>query len=224
MHSFTAEKIQCVDCCHNFHPDQTEAHKQACRKAECKTCTFRGTKKNMARHERAHAYEALRADSQPNLPSGPAVRTRSKPTLPDATADSAKRNRRRKATDPISESDETRHICDVCQTQFSRRDNLSAHVKIHNKRPRDIACSVCSQTFHERSSLRQHMTTHQHRFRCTQCADRSFARSSELRAHIHSRHTPISDLTQYLCQQCSPSRQLLTLSGFRRHVRVQHAS
>ena len=53
-----------------------------------------------------------------------------------------------------------RHVCDLCERQFSSNQNLIEHQYLHNgKKP--FACRTCSKRFRQASQLSLHKRTHQ---------------------------------------------------------------
>jgi hypothetical protein len=78
--------------------------------------------------------------------------------------------------------------CDICKCYFTRKNDLSTHIKIlHSKESEVLTCSVsrCKSTFQRVSDLTRHRKTI-HRTRQYTCrCDRSFRRKDTLKRYEH---------------------------------------
>ena len=55
---------------------------------------------------------------------------------------------------------EVKHLCNVCNKIFRRKNQLTYHLKnYHQERERKYKCDSCDKTFNQSSSLKNHIKT-----------------------------------------------------------------
>ncbi|KAI9088347.1 hypothetical protein DFS34DRAFT_640621 [Phlyctochytrium arcticum] len=82
-------------------------------------------------------------------------------------------------------SDSIRHPCPFCTKTFSRRFNLTAHLRTHDPhRPRPFTCPTCHNTFTRAHDLSRHASVHSEDkpFECSRCSTR-FTRLDAWKRH-----------------------------------------
>ncbi|KAK7076047.1 hypothetical protein SK128_024779 [Halocaridina rubra] len=61
------------------------------------------------------------------------------------------------------------HVCRICHKQFSKKDGLRRHEKIHNKPPASFSCTNCSFTAGSLKELSLHKQLHLETLECQMC-------------------------------------------------------
>ncbi|CAL1274678.1 unnamed protein product [Larinioides sclopetarius] len=91
-----------------------------------------------------------------------------------------------------------KHICDICNKEFTNKCGLTNHLLIHAG-VKPFACEICYKTFTKKCTLTVHLVTHstERPFVCEVC-DKSFARKNDLKKHqfVHT------DKKNYVCDIC----------------------
>ncbi|KAG0174267.1 hypothetical protein DFQ28_009258 [Apophysomyces sp. BC1034] len=90
-----------------------------------------------------------------------------------------------------SSPEERRYECHICHRKFSRRYNLSTHIRTHNKdRKKDHPCGSCPKAFDRKHDLARHIATVHHGERsypCDRCQS-TFSRKDALTRHNVQKH------------------------------------
>ncbi|KAI9028345.1 hypothetical protein CLU79DRAFT_738916 [Phycomyces nitens] len=86
--------------------------------------------------------------------------------------------------------------CHLCKARFSRRYNLSTHVRTHDKqRIKEHRCDICEKAFDRKHDRDRHVATVHHgkrTFGCKTCST-SFTRRDALSRHMQVRHNEDPD-------------------------------
>ena len=110
--------------------------------------------------------------------------------------------------------DSVLYNCDICNKQYTHKENLAAHVAIiHKKKEKPYGCDKCEKRFFKKGQLDTHLTTHgtSKNVKCTTC-DKSFFSSYHLGLHtrkMHLRPKPVKKFTCKLCMKDFRSGQTL---------------
>ncbi|KAG6459157.1 zinc finger protein 287-like [Manduca sexta] len=98
--------------------------------------------------------------------------------------------------------------CNVCEKSFSRRYNLSTHMKRDHLEERDFQCDLCTYTCFSSKQLSMHMVKHNgdRIFECSVCK-KSYARkktlSEHMKIHNNDRRFSCAVCGQAFVQKCS---------------------
>ncbi|XP_060517201.1 zinc finger protein 271-like [Cylas formicarius] len=97
-----------------------------------------------------------------------------------------------------SEKPNKHHLCMECGKNFSKRNQLSAHLKVHSG-VKPHLCKICFKGFNQISNLKDHLRTHngEKPFLCSVCG-KGFNQLGNLRQHT-VRH---SGIKAHLCSTC----------------------
>jgi uncharacterized Zn-finger protein len=83
------------------------------------------------------------------------------------------------------------HECLLCGMHFTRRYNLSSHMKTHNpNRLKPFPCNICNKQFDRKHDLARHVSTvhnGERAFNCSQC-NCTFSRKDALNRHAAKKH------------------------------------
>ncbi|KAL0094694.1 hypothetical protein J3Q64DRAFT_1715440 [Phycomyces blakesleeanus] len=97
---------------------------------------------------------------------------------------------------PRNKSVKKPYQCDICKARFSRRYNLTTHVKTHDKqRIKEHGCTFCDKAFDRKHDRDRHVATVHHNkrtFTCKICPT-SFTRRDALSRHRLVRHNEDPD-------------------------------
>ncbi|KAF7731583.1 hypothetical protein EC973_009347 [Apophysomyces ossiformis] len=117
------------------------------------------------------------------------VKVTSKKRSASCQVDSGRRKRR-------SSPEERRYQCHVCSRMFSRRYNLSTHIRTHDKnRQKEFGCEHCPKAFDRKHDLARHVATVHHgerSFPCHRCSS-IFSRKDALTRHTLQKHATTFD-------------------------------
>ena len=113
--------------------------------------------------------------------------------------------------------------CDVCNKEFSHKDRLKFHTKIHNQEKNQV-CDLCGKSFiHDQNLQLHHLKSHgseeekikSQKYACSGC-DKHFYRRHVLAQHeqIHSR------ILRFSCDQCE--KEFFTSNARRQHIDKKH--
>ncbi|KAI8878415.1 hypothetical protein K501DRAFT_287882 [Backusella circina FSU 941] len=85
-----------------------------------------------------------------------------------------------------------KHECLLCGMHFTRRYNLSSHMKTHDaNRFKPFPCKLCNKQFDRKHDLARHVSTvhnGERAFNCSQC-NCTFSRKDALNRHVSKKHT-----------------------------------
>ena len=86
---------------------------------------------------------------------------------------------------------EVKHLCNVCNKIFRRKNQLNFHLKnYHQEGQRKYKCDSCEKTFNESRSLKNHfkkLHEEQNLCKCDSCG-KSFTTSEYLKTYIKTIH------------------------------------
>ncbi|XP_041471002.1 uncharacterized protein LOC121420435 isoform X1 [Lytechinus variegatus] len=118
-------------------------------------------------------------------------------------------------SNPRSKSREDRpFVCTVCNKGFSRKDNLTTHMKIHQAKRRRDQCPFCKKKFLCSNYLRMHIKVHtgEELYVCSFCKKTFFKRQSlDEHVRIHTGEKP------FQCSYCD--MRFARADAFKRHTR-----
>ena len=77
------------------------------------------------------------------------------------------------------------YSCDVCQKEFSNKENLRRHKAVHVDK--EYECTSCDKKYVNMQALRRHQASHTTVFRCVAC-DKSFSYNINLSRHVKKFH------------------------------------
>ncbi|XP_005100107.1 zinc finger and BTB domain-containing protein 11 [Aplysia californica] len=109
--------------------------------------------------------------------------------------------------------------CNVCGQLFSRRGNLTTHMRLHSGE-RPYQCSVCNKTFTRSDHLKGHMLLHEdgQRMACHHCKD-MFDSADSLKYHLELQH---AGKLPFVCGICLFS--CLRLGELKDHMKSHNAN
>eukprot|EP01083_Nonionella_stella_P278730 947923_1 len=106
--------------------------------------------------------------------------------------------------------------CSICFKNFTRKSNLTQHLKIHSN-TRDFICPFCSRGFRQKHTMIDHIRTHtgERPFKCSYCP-KAFKVKHNLKTHVrlHTGERP------YSCAVCV--KPFVSKSSLNAHVKSQH--
>ncbi|MDD9951381.1 MAG: C2H2-type zinc finger protein [Zetaproteobacteria bacterium] len=106
--------------------------------------------------------------------------------------------------------------CAQCGTEFTRQENLNAHVRAEHE-GRRYSCAKCNQMFRRRDYLRDHVRAkHEHKFYSCKYCGQEFRRRNHLSGHIRMVHRG----QWHSCVQCGG--RFPYPSHLREHLRSVH--
>lgn len=79
-----------------------------------------------------------------------------------------------------------RFVCQCCNTSYSRKSNLNAHMRSHADGKKAFSCDYCQATYSRKANLNTHVRIHSDDtkpFRCNMC-EAIYSRKSSLDAHV----------------------------------------
>ncbi|XP_033725127.1 zinc finger protein 37 homolog [Pecten maximus] len=94
-------------------------------------------------------------------------------------------------------------ICQVCNKQFSRIQNLNLHRRIHSDNRTKLKCELCEKLFSDRCSLKKHIRyvhSAERNFICDVCG-KSFKQNDTLKNHVRIHAEEKTD--EFKCHLCS---------------------
>lgn len=108
-----------------------------------------------------------------------------------------------------------KYSCQTCHREFSRTDQLHAHLKIHDNESPKFECDICGKSYHLKSILREHIRIHTRESLalCSFCG-KSFTSKSNLKQHI-LRHT---NTKQFECTDCG--KKFVSKGELKGHIRI----
>lgn len=99
--------------------------------------------------------------------------------------------------------------CKMCDTQFTNRTDLYAHINDHSKIPVTLLCDTCGKCFRSAERLRAHKRLHMNirPFHCTYCP-KHFRSRLQLTQHLHV-HTGIKSFSCTFCSKAFAKKESL---------------
>ncbi|KAG8176032.1 hypothetical protein JTE90_024673 [Oedothorax gibbosus] len=83
------------------------------------------------------------------------------------------------------------HVCDTCRKTFSKKSNLTRHMKNHAEGSIGFDCKVCDKFFTREDNLTRHMKSHDSEEHvCPKCP-KSFIRKDKLAKHMATHNRPV---------------------------------
>ena len=128
------------------------------------------------------------------------------------------------------------YTCDQCNSKFSRKDYLNAHIKTHfkfrdtnsiplTKEKFNLSCKICQKTFARKKFLDNHEKQHsrgtstmEEKLKCNICSNQ-FARKTNLKNHAQV-HAPKPTEKPFSCDVCS--RTFTHDRNLKRHISKDH--
>ena len=88
----------------------------------------------------------------------------------------------------ISHSEDTWHICDICEMKFDKRNQLKRH-SLRHADVKPYVCSDCPKRFYIASELRSHQPVHSVvKLYCCSLCDKSFRHARTVKKHFERCH------------------------------------
>ena len=109
-----------------------------------------------------------------------------------------------------------RHNCDKCEKSFTRKTNLNEHIQAVHENVR-YSCDGCEDSFSQKKNLNEHLrNVHENvRYSCNIC-EKSFSLKNYLRKHIRNVHENV----RHSCDKCEKSFAWKT--NLNEHLRIVH--
>ncbi|KAG8175753.1 hypothetical protein JTE90_029238 [Oedothorax gibbosus] len=95
------------------------------------------------------------------------------------------------------------HVCTNCRKTFTRKDELTRHMKTHAKGSIGLDCKVCDKVFTREDNLARHMKKHESEEHvCPECP-KTFIRKDILTRHLATHNKPVSFHPRVYLRRCA---------------------
>ena len=116
--------------------------------------------------------------------------------------------------------------CDLCDTQFAQKRNLSRHVKAVHEKITSFCCSICNKAFASKQILGRHVqSVHENTmpFCCSIC-NKAFASKQMLERHFATNHKQhIEHPDKKIEKQCNVCLlKVARTDSLKRHISQVH--